>query len=43
MARNYQNLSCFALKFGPLFTYWKWMLAIVTPIIGGAGFVARLV
>jgi hypothetical protein len=43
MARDYPDLSRSALKFGPRFTYWKWVLAIVTPMIGAAGFVARLI
>jgi hypothetical protein len=43
MARDYPDLSRFALKAGPLFTYWKWVLAIVTPLVGVAGFVVRLV
>jgi hypothetical protein len=42
MARSYPHLSSFALKFGPQFTYWKWMLAIVTPLVAVAGFAARL-
>lgn len=42
MACNYPDLSGFALKFAPLFTFWKWVLAIVTPIVGVAGFLARL-
>jgi hypothetical protein len=28
---------------GPQFTYWKWVLAIVTPLVAVAGFVTRLV
>jgi hypothetical protein len=43
MARNYPNLSSSALKYGPLFTYAKWVLAMVTPVVGVVGFIARLV
>jgi hypothetical protein len=43
MARSYPHLSSFALKVGPQFTYWKWVLSIVTPLFAVAGFIARLV
>jgi hypothetical protein len=42
MARSYPRLSSFALTFGPQFTFWKWVLSIVTPLVAVAGFVARL-
>jgi hypothetical protein len=41
MARTYPDLPDFALKFGPRFTYWKWVLAIATPLVAVAGVVAR--
>jgi hypothetical protein len=43
MARSYPRLSRFALKFGPQFTYWKWVLAIVTPLVGMAGFTIKMI
>jgi len=43
MAPSYPRLPGFALRFGSQFTYWKWVLAIVTPLVALAGFVARWV
>jgi hypothetical protein len=43
IARSYPQLSSFALNVGPQFTYWKWALAIVTPLVAVAAFVVRLV
>jgi hypothetical protein len=35
MARSYPHLSSLALKLWSQFTYWKRVLAIVTPLVGG--------
>jgi len=42
MVRSYPKLSGLSLRWGPVFTYCKWLLAIVTPVIGVVGFVGRL-
>jgi hypothetical protein len=41
MAGSYPRLASFALAIGPIFTLVKWILAVVLPLVGVAGFVAR--
>lgn len=41
MAGSYPNLSGFSLTCGPWFTFIKWVLIIVLPLIGGLEFAIR--
>ena len=43
MARDYPDLSASSLEYGPKFTYWKWVLAVVTPLASLPGFVGQLI
>jgi hypothetical protein len=43
MSSRYPRLTSPALVAGPLFTLMKWVLAVVLPLVGIAGFVARVI
>ena len=42
MSSSYPQLTSPALVVGPLFTLMKWVLAVILPLVGIAGFVARV-
>jgi hypothetical protein len=42
MARSYPQLSQFSLRVGPTFTFLKWLLVMVIPIIAIVGFVIQV-
>ena len=42
MSSSYPQLTRPALVVGPLFTLIKWMLAVTLPLVGIAGFIARV-
>jgi hypothetical protein len=42
MSSSYPQLTSSALVVGPLFTLMKWVLAVILPLVGIAGFVARV-
>ena len=42
MSSSYPQLTSPALVVGPMFTLMKWTLAVILPLVGIAGFLARL-
>ncbi len=43
MSSSYPQFTSSALIFGPIFTLTKWLLAVVLPLVGAVGFIARAV
>jgi hypothetical protein len=43
MSNRYPRLTSPALVIGPLFTLMKWVLAVILPLVGIVGFVARFI